>query len=74
MSSEIRTGGVLQSTDSVSVFLIKNAVHGDDAFTTRALGNLNIKPNPEVVKVQEQSVLIVKKWVAEYYAKQSSQK
>lgn len=66
MSSEARPGGPLQSSDNVAVFLIKNAEHANDAFTTRGLANLKIKANPEVVKVQEQSVEIVKKWVSQY--------
>ncbi|KAK3989981.1 putative serine peptidase [Cladorrhinum sp. PSN332] len=68
MSSEVRPGGALPSSENIAVFLIKNAVHGDDAFSTRALNNLKIKVNPEVVKVQEQAVALVKKWVDGYYA------
>jgi hypothetical protein len=66
MSSELRPGGPLQSSDNVYSFVMKNAEHGDDAFTPRALANLNMKVNPEVVKVQEQAVEIMKKWVGQY--------
>ncbi|KAK4193206.1 putative serine peptidase [Podospora australis] len=72
MSSEVRPGGPLASSDKVAVFLMKNAVHGDDAFSTRALANLKIKPNPEVVKTQEQAVALVKKWVAQYYVERTT--
>ncbi len=66
MSSEARPGGPLQSSDNVAAFLIKDAQHADDAFTARALANLKLKVNPEVVKVQEQSIQIMKKWVSQY--------
>jgi hypothetical protein len=66
ISSELRPGGPLQSSDNVYSFVMKNAEHGDDAFTPRALANLNMKVNPEVVKVQEQAVEIMKKWVGQY--------
>lgn len=72
MSSEARPGGPLQSSDNVAVFLIKNAEHANDAFTARALNNLKIKVNPEVVKVQEQSVEIMKKWVGQYLVGKAS--
>jgi len=68
MSSEVRPGGGLTSAGNVAVFLIKNALHGDDAFSTRALNNMKIRANPEVVKVQQQAVELVKKWVDGYYA------
>jgi hypothetical protein len=66
MSSEARPGGPLQSSDNVAVFLIKGAEHASDSYTARGMANLNIKVNPEVVKVQEQSINIVKKWVGQY--------
>lgn len=66
MASEERPGGPLESSGDVYAFLMKNAVHADDAFTPRALANLGLKVNPEVVKVQEQSVEIMKKWVSQY--------
>ncbi|KAK3300607.1 peptidase S28 [Chaetomium fimeti] len=66
MSSEVRPGGPLQSSDNVAAFIIKNAQHGDDAFTPRALANLGMKVNPEVVKVQEQSIELIKLWVSQY--------
>lgn len=66
MSSEVRPGGPLQSSDNVYSFVMKNAVHADDSFTPRALATLNMKVNPEVVKVQEQAVEIMKKWVGQY--------
>ncbi len=66
MSSEARPGGQLQSSDNVAAFLIKNAQHADDSFTARGLANLKIKVNPEVVKVQEQSIQIMKKWISQY--------
>ncbi|KAK4129134.1 hypothetical protein N657DRAFT_660587 [Parathielavia appendiculata] len=66
MSSEIRPGGPLQSSDNVAVFLIKNAEHADDALTARGLANLKMKVNPEVVKVQEQSIELMKRWVSQY--------
>ncbi len=66
MSSEARPGGPLQSSDNVAAFLIKDAQHADDAFTARGLANLKLKVNPEVVKVQEQSIQIMKKWVSQY--------
>jgi hypothetical protein len=66
MSSEVRPGGPLQSSENSAVFLIKNAEHADDSFTARGLTNLGIKINPDVAKVQEQSVEIMKKWVAQY--------
>jgi hypothetical protein len=65
MSSEVRPGGPLQSSDNVATFLIKNAEHADDAFTARGLANLGMKVNPEVVKVQEQSIELMKKWVSQ---------
>ncbi|KAK3309856.1 peptidase S28 [Chaetomium strumarium] len=65
MSSEVRPGGPLPSSDDVAVFLIKNAEHADDAFTARGLANLNMKVNPEVAKVQDQALQIMKKWVSE---------
>jgi hypothetical protein len=66
MSSEVRTGGPLESSDNVAVFIIKNAQHSDDSFTPRALANLGMKVNPDVVRVQEQSVELIKKWVSQY--------
>ncbi|KAK4156143.1 peptidase S28 [Chaetomidium leptoderma] len=66
MSSEVRPGGPLQSSDNVAAFVIKNAEHSNDAFTPRALASLNMKVNPEVVKVQEQSLELMKKWVSQY--------
>jgi len=66
MSSEARPGGPLKSSDNVYDFVMKNAIHADDAFTPRALANLGLKVNLEVVKVQEQSVEIMKKWVSQY--------
>ncbi|EAQ93053.1 hypothetical protein CHGG_01288 [Chaetomium globosum CBS 148.51] len=66
MSSEVRPGGPLESSDNVAVFVIKNAEHSDDAFTPRALANLGIKVNPDVVRVQEQSIELIKKWVSQY--------
>ncbi|SPQ18412.1 1ecd5953-aef9-4d56-9d1e-01720dce280a [Thermothielavioides terrestris] len=65
MSSELRPGGPLQSSDKVAVFLIKNAEHADDAYTARGLANLNLSANPEVTKVQQQSIDIIKKWVSQ---------
>jgi hypothetical protein len=66
MSSEVRPGGPLQSTDDVAVFLIRNAEHADDALTARGLSNLRIRVNPDVIRVQEQSVEIMKNWVGQY--------
>jgi hypothetical protein len=65
MSSELRPGGPLQSSDKVAVFLIKNAEHADDAYTARGLANLNLSANPEVTKVQQLSIDIIKKWVSQ---------
>ncbi|KAL2143162.1 hypothetical protein VTI28DRAFT_309 [Corynascus sepedonium] len=62
MTSEVRPGGPLESSEDVAVFVIKNAEHADDSFTERGMANLNLKINPEVVKVQEQSIEIMKKW------------
>lgn len=64
MSSEGRPGGPLQSSDNVAVFLMQNAEHADDAITPRGLANLNLKVNPEVVKTQNQSIEIIKRWIA----------
>jgi len=66
MSSETRPGGPLASSDNVAVFVIKNAEHADDSFTARGMAGLNLKVNPDVVKVQEQSIEIMKKWVSQY--------
>ncbi|KAK4144440.1 peptidase S28 [Dichotomopilus funicola] len=64
--SESRPGGPLVSSDNAVTFVIKNAQHADDAFTEQALVNLNIKINPDVTKVQQQSLEIMKKWVGEF--------
>jgi hypothetical protein len=72
MSSEVRPGGPLQSSENVAAFVIKDAEHADDAFTARGLANLNMKVNPEVVKVQEQSIEIMKKWVSQYLVSKGS--
>lgn len=68
MASEIRPGGPLQSSENSVVFVIKNAQHADDTFTESAMANLGLRPNPEVVKVQEESLEIMKKWVSEFQA------
>lgn len=72
MASEVRPGGPLASTDDVAVFLIKNAEHASDALTARGMANLKIKANPEVVKVQEQSVEVMKKWISQYLVGKAS--
>ncbi len=66
MSSEARPGGPLPSSENVAVFLIKNAEHASDAFTARGQAGLKLKVNPNVVKVQEQSIEIMKKWVGQF--------
>ncbi|KAK3329999.1 serine carboxypeptidase S28-domain-containing protein [Apodospora peruviana] len=68
MSSELRPGGPLQSTDDVPVFLIKNAQHGDDAFTELGIKNAGYKINPEVTAVQVKAVEIMKKWISGFKA------
>ncbi|KAL2124984.1 hypothetical protein VTJ04DRAFT_1349 [Mycothermus thermophilus] len=65
MASENRPGGPLQSSGNVYSFVIKNASHADDAFTARGMQSMGLPVNPEVVKVQEQAIEIVKKWVAQ---------
>ena len=73
MSSEVRPGGPLQSTEAVPVFLIKNAQHADDAFTPQGMRNLGFAGgiNPEVVAVQEKAVEIMKGWVKEFKPSQA---
>lgn len=66
MLSEVRPGGPLQSSENTAALLIKNAEHAADSFTASGLTNLGIKVNPEVVKVQEQAVEIMKKWISQY--------
>ncbi|KAK0734689.1 serine carboxypeptidase S28-domain-containing protein [Lasiosphaeria miniovina] len=68
MSSEIRPGGPLKSSDNVAVFLIKNAQHGDEAFTARGLESSRTRINPYVQEVQDKSVEIMKKWISQYKA------
>ncbi|CCC07641.1 unnamed protein product [Sordaria macrospora k-hell] len=68
MSSELRPGGPLQSTEDAPVFLIKNSQHADDAFTEAGMKGAGHRINPEVVKVQEKAVEIMKKWVGEFKA------
>ncbi|KAK3694474.1 peptidase S28 [Podospora appendiculata] len=72
MSSEIRPGGPLQSTEDVPVFLIKNSEHADDSFTASGLKNAGFKANPEVQVVQDKAVEIMKKWVSQFKAGKSS--
>ncbi|GAB1310625.1 Serine-type peptidase-like protein [Madurella fahalii] len=72
MLSEVRPGGSLQPSENTAVFLLKHAEHAADAFTATGLANLGIKANPEVVKVQEQSVEIMKKWISEYKSVEKS--
>ncbi|KAK3362456.1 peptidase S28 [Lasiosphaeria hispida] len=68
MSSEIRPGGPLQSTDEHPVFLIKNAQHADDSFTAAGLKSRNILINPAVQEAQDKVVEVLKKWVSSYYS------
>ncbi|KAK3393284.1 peptidase S28 [Podospora didyma] len=68
MSSQIRPGGPLQSSDNVAVFLIKNAEHADDSFTARGLASSGVTINPYVQEVQDKSIAIMKKWIGEYKA------
>jgi hypothetical protein len=68
MFSELRPGGPLQSLENVAFFLIKNAQHGDDAFTPKGMAGQNLKENPEVTKVQTQALAIIKRWVSQYLA------
>ncbi|KAK3951670.1 serine carboxypeptidase S28-domain-containing protein [Pseudoneurospora amorphoporcata] len=68
MSSELRPGGPLKLTEDAPVFLIKNAQHADDAFTEAGMKGAGHTMNPEVVKVQEKAVEIMKGWVAEFKA------
>lgn len=68
MSSELRPGGPLQSTEDAPVFLIKNAQHADDAFTEAGMKGAGHTINPEVVKVQEKAVEIMKRWVGKFKA------
>lgn len=72
MLSDIRPGGPLQSSEKTKVFLIKDAQHADDSFTTRGLANLGIRISPHVLEVQSNSLDIMKKWVGEYQAPKGS--
>ena len=58
----------MQSTEDAPVFLIKNAQPADDAFTAAGMKGAGHAINPEVTKVQEKAVEIMKKWVGEFKA------
>lgn len=66
MASELRPGGPLESSGDVHVFIIKNAMTADDALTEAGLTNLGLPINPDVLKVQEQTIEIIKEWVAQF--------
>ncbi|KAK3307191.1 uncharacterized protein B0T15DRAFT_492683 [Chaetomium strumarium] len=67
ISSEMRLCGPLQSSNYVAVLLIKYTEYTDDAFTAKGLSSLKLRVNPEVAKVQKQSIEIIKNWVSQAF-------
>jgi hypothetical protein len=62
VSSPLRPGGPLNSTDQVPVLLIPGGFHASDLLA------LTGDVNPEVEAVQEQEIAIIARWVAQFYA------
>ena len=62
VSSELRPGGPLNSTESAPVFLIPGSRHCNDLSRRNGLFNAG------VLNVQKQEISQMKKWVGEFYA------